>query len=84
MPYTEVTITHPTADKEEYALCDKPECVASFCRMFAIPSLDILPLTQDKETISSERIFEDSNTHHANCFCCGTTVWCGADCPNHS
>lgn len=83
MPYTEITITHPEAERESYALCDKRECQKSFCRMFGLVSLDSLPVTRDKETVSSERIFEDSSTYHANCFTCGNTTWCGADCPDH-
>jgi len=80
MPYTEIINTHPTQPTERYALCDKPKCIAAFGSMFGIPDMTALPVTVDKDTYTSERIFEDSNTHHANCFMCGGTVWCGADC----
>lgn len=81
MPYTEITNTYPGQDPDVYALCDKPECREGFARTFGIPDMDALPVTIGKDTFTSERIFEDCNTHHANCFMCGTTVWCGADCP---
>lgn len=83
MPYTEVTITHPRAATERYALCDTEKCRTQFSQAFGIASLDVLPLTRDEETIQSERIFEDSHTFHADCFMCAVTVWCGSDCARH-
>lgn len=78
MPYTEITNTYPGQDPDTYALCDKEKCTAAFGKMFGI-DMSALPVTAG--TYTSERIFEDSNTYHADCFICGVTVWCGADCP---
>ena len=86
MPYTEITNTHPEhEDADVYALCNKEECHAAFARMFGMKARGILSGTEKvgNDTYSAERIFEDSNTYHANCFVCGVTVWCGMDCNQH-